>query len=548
MNFQTRACGGAVTLCLEDKNNTMGKYLNPTNRGFEIARNSQIYVDKTGLIKYTNRVMDTEQRFICVSRPRRFGKSMAAQMLLAYYCGAYDSYRLFQGLEIEKDDSFSRHLNQYDVVFLDMQKFLNRAGTPMELTAYLQKNVLAELKETYGEYISSEETGLAAGLEKIEEKAGKEFIFIIDEWDCVFRETREDSAAQKKYLDFLRDLFKGQTYVKLVYMTGILPIKKYGTHSALNIFNEYSMTDPKEMAEYTGFTEEEVQELCRQYGMDFFQMQKWYDGYRLKNVAHTYNPKSVVDALLNAEFHSYWTGTETYEALKIYMDMNFDGLKDAIIEMLGNGRCKINYRKFQNDMTTFRSRDDVLTLLVHLGYLAYDEETREVFIPNIEISDEFQNAIEGEGWEVIAKILRDSDELLRATICQDEEAVAKGIDEAHMAHTSILSYHDENSLSCVISNAYFSARKDYLLFREQPAGKGFADIIFVPRAFSDRPAFVVELKWNQSAKGGINQIKERKYVKALEDYQGEILLVAANYNKTTKNHQCVIEKYEQGGR
>ncbi len=523
----------------------MGKYLNPSNKGFEIARNSKIYVDKTGLIKYTNSMLDTEQRFICVSRPRRFGKSMAAQMLLAYYCGAYDSSVLFHGLEIENDDSFRYHLNKYDVLFLDMQKFLNRAKSPKELTVYLQKSVLSELREVYADCIHPEEPELVVALENIAEKAKKEFIFIIDEWDCIFRETQDDATAQKSYLDFLRDLFKGQTYVKLAYMTGILPIKKYGTHSALNIFYEYSMTEPKEMAEYTGFTEDEVRKLCKEYGMDFLEMQKWYDGYKLKNAAHMYNPKSVVDAMLNTEFHSYWTGTETYEALKVYMDMNFDGLKDSIIEMLGNGRCKINYRKFQNDMTTFKSRDDVLTLLIHLGYLAYDEETKEVFIPNMEISDEFENALEGEGWDTIAKILSASDELLNATLCGDTDAVARGIDEAHMDHTSILSYNDENSLSCVITIAYFSARKDYALIRELPAGKGFADIVFLPRGFSDKPALIVELKWNKSVMGAINQIKERKYIKALEDYKGEILLVAVNYDKTTKNHQCVIEKYQK---
>lgn len=520
----------------------MGKYVNPSNKGFQIARNSKIYVDKTGLIKYTNRILDSEQRFICVSRPRRFGKSMAAQMLLAYYCRAYDSSKLFHGLKIEKDDSFQYHLNQYDVLFLDMQKFLNRAKSPGNLVSYLQDVVLSEIKELYPDYVDLEESELVIALENIAEKTGKEFIFIIDEWDCVFRETQDDSNAQKRYLDFLKDLFKGQTYVKLAYMTGILPIKKYGTHSALNIFYEYSMISPKEMSEYTGFTEDEVQALCEEYHMDFSEMQKWYDGYKLKNIAHIYNPKSVVDAMLNTEFHSYWTSTETYEALKVYIDMNFDGLKDSIIEMLANGRCRINYRKFQNDMTTFKSRDDVLTLLVHLGYLAYNEETREVFIPNIEISDEFQNAVEGDGWKLIADVLLASDELLNATLRGDEAAVAKGIDNAHMENTSILSYHNENSLSCVIAIAYFSARKDYILYRELPAGKGFADIVFIPRDSADKPAIIIELKWNESAESAIRQIKEKKYAKALESYRGEILLVGINYDKKTKKHKCIIER------
>ncbi len=527
----------------------MGKYLNPSNKGFKIARNSKIYVDKTGLIKHTNSVLDTEQRFICVSRPRRFGKTMAAQMLLAYYCKAYDSSNLFHGLTIENDITFRCHLNHYDVLFLDMQRFLSRAKSPQKLVPYLQKAVLSELKNMYSvsytDLIFGENPDLADALETLAEKKGKEFIFIIDEWDCVFRETRDDDAAQKEYLDFLRNLFKDQTYVKLAYMTGILPIKKYGTHSALNIFYEYSMTSPKEMAAFTGFTENEVRQLCNDYDMDFLEMQKWYDGYKLKNANHMYNPKSVTDAVLNAEFHSYWTGTETYEALKIYMDMNFDGLKDTIIEMLGNGKCKINCRKFQNDMTTFKSRDDVLTLLVHLGYLAYDEVTNEVFIPNIEISDEFKNALEGEGWDAIANILSTSDALLHATLCADEKTVAKIIDMAHIENTSILSYNNENSLSCVIAIAYFSARREYMMIREMPAGKGFADIVFLPRVFSNKPVLIVELKWNNSVSGTIRQIKERAYVSALEEYRGEVLLIAINYDKRTKIHQCIIERFQK---
>lgn len=392
-----------------------GIYLNPSSKGFEIARNSKIYVDKTGLLRYTNRIIDTEQRFICVSRPRRFGKSMAAQMLLAYYGRRCDSRELFRGLEIEVDDSYMQHLNQYDVLFLEMQRFLQRAETLEKLVPYLEKMILIELKEIYGDYINPEVRDLASAFEIIEKTTGGGFIFVIDEWDCIFRETKNNTAAQKKYLDFLKDLFKGQTYVKLVYMTGILPIKKYGTHSTLNMFYEYSMIDPKELAVYTGFTEWEVRELCERYNVDFQEAKRWYDGYYMRGVGHVYSPKSIVDAMLNQTFQSYWVNTETYEALKIYMDMNYDGLKDAIIVMLGGGRIKINHRRFQNDMTTFKSKDDVLTLLVHLGYLAYDREQREVFIPNLEIVEEFQNAIEGEEWNGILRILEKSEQLLEST-------------------------------------------------------------------------------------------------------------------------------------
>lgn len=523
----------------------MGLYLNRGNDAFEIALNSKIYVDKTEIISYTNGCIGSNQRFICVSRPRRFGKSMAAEMLEAYYCRKCDSKLAFQNLNIAKDASFKTHLNQYDVIFLEMQRLMSRSGGAVELIPYLQKKVIQELRREYPDFIELDETNLSAALESIYCENKKGFIIIIDEWDCIFREKQSDTAAQRNYLDFLRELLKGQQYVKLAYMTGILPIKKYGTHSALNIFEEFSMTAPKKLAKYVGFTEEEVQSLCQQYHMDFEETKRWYDGYRLGDTAHVYNPKSVVDAMLNQEFHSYWIGTETYEALKVYIDLNFDGLKDSIIIMIGGGRCTINPRTFQNDMTTFRKKDDVLTLLVHLGYLAYDGETEEVYIPNMEIEDEFKNAIEGPGWSDVAKAIADSEKLLQATIDQDTEAVEKGLDLVHMETSAALAYNNELSLSCVITLAYYSARKDYTLIREFPTGKGFADIVFLPRKHSGGPAMVVELKWNRSAQGAISQIKSKQYVNALKDYRGNLLLVGINYDKSTKVHQCAIEKVEQ---
>lgn len=531
----------------------MGIYLNPGNEAFRISVSSEIYVDKTEMISFTNKRLGQEKRFLCVSRPRRFGKSMAANMLCAYYDRECNSKELFQKLKIANSSSFEQYLNQYDVIFINIQQFMRAAVKPDNLADYIEAQILEEIKEVYGEFLNDSVTTLPLALTTVfakDKKFPKGFVFIVDEWDCIFREAKEDWQAQKKYLDFLKDLFKDRIYVKMVYMTGILPIKKYGTHSALNIFDEFSMTDANRLAEYVGFTETEVKDLCETFHMDFEEVKCWYDGYRLKQkqkqTFHIYNPKSIVDAMMEGEYHSYWTGTETYEALKIYIDMNFDGLKDAVAAMLGGGGCKINSRRFQNDMTSFESRDDVFTLLVHLGYLTYHEEKQEVVIPNLEIAEEFKNAIEGsKEWGKLADVFVGSEELLNATLHGDADAVAVGLDKVHMEKTSVLSYNDENSLSCVITLAYFSAKKDYILVREFPTGKGFADMVLIPRRQSDKPALVIELKWNHSAKGAIWQIKERDYVSALENYVGEILLVGINYSKKTKKHQCVIEKYQK---
>ena len=521
----------------------MGIYLNPRNDGFKEAIRSEIYVDKTGLIACTNKYLGTEQKYICVSRPRRFGKSMALKMLAAYYSCDCDSRGLFAGLKIERDPTFEENLNRYNVIFLNMQQFLIRARS-QDVTDYMEQMVISELRDIYGELFSEKETILAAALEQIYVKTKKKFVFLIDEWDCVMRERQESEDLQKQYLDFLRNLLKDQTYVALAYMTGILPVKKYGQHSALNMFWEYSMIDQGFFEEYTGFTETEVKELCEKYAMDYVETGSWYDGYRLTKFRHVYNPKSVVEAMHRRKFSNYWTSTESYDALKLYMDLDFDGLRKNIVQMLGGQQIKVNTLSFQNDMRNFRTKDDVLTLLIHLGYLAFDSEKEEAFIPNREIVREFENAMSVGGWPEVMRVLKASEKLLEDTLRCDGKSVAEGLDRAHTEVASILTYNDENSLGCAIGLAYYSARKDYKLIRELPAGHGYADVVFLPLPYCDKPALVVELKYDQSAETALSQIKDRKYTQALEGYSGEVLLVGVNYDKDNKNkpHSCVIEK------
>ena len=277
--------------------------------------------------------------------------------------------------------------------------------------------------------------------------------------------------------------------------------------------------------------------------MNFDEMKKWYDGYVL-NDYHIYNPKSVVDSLRSKIFDSYWTSTETYEALKIYMNLNYDGLKEKIVKLVSGEKIKIKTISFQNDMTTIKSRDDVLTLLVHLGYLAYDNERKEVYIPNQEVADEFRNSVEYSNWEGVSAALEASDRLLDATLRMDADQVAEEMDKAHMENTSILTYNNELSLSCVIAIAYYTARRDYTMIRELPSGKGFADIAFVPRRHSSKPAFIVELKWDQSSAGAVSQIRSKQYEGALAEYKNNLLLVGINYNRKNKRHECVIEKFQ----
>ena len=476
----------------------MGIYLNPENVDFQEVLNSKIYVDKSELIQYTNSVLRTTQKYICVSRPRRFGKSMAANMLTAYYSRGCDSRKLFQGLKIATHPDFEKHLNQYNVIHLNMRDYLTESENMKQLIQFVEDDLLDELQQEFSDLRMPRRKTLVKVLEQAFVQYKIPFVFIIDEWDCIFRVHKSDAASQKEYLDFLRNLLKDKSYIALAYMTGILPIKKYGEHSAINVFYEYSMTDASPIEEFTGFTEQEVRQLCEQYNMPFSETKKWYDGYCVDGVS-IYNPKSVVEAMLRGKFSNYWTQTETYEALKIYIQSNEFGVQDVILKLLAGEKEKIDTTTFSNDMVTFATKDDVLTLLVHLGYLTYNAETKEIWIPNDEVMEQFISTVKVMGWGSVVTALETSEKLLQATLSGDEQTVAELIEQAHQANASILKYNDENALSCVISLAYYSAQKNYTLHREMPAGKGFADIVFEPNRNCNLPAMIVELKWGHSA-------------------------------------------------
>lgn len=521
----------------------MGSYLNPGNEKFRMDVNAEIYLDKTGMLQYCNKVMSTPQRYICMSRPRRFGKSVTANMLAAYYSRGCNSKELFSGYKISKIEGYAEHLNQYHVIFVNMQEFLSESKNMDDMLNLLRKSVLWDLLEEYPDLRYFDETNLMRTMQDVHQQTKIPFVIIIDEWDCIFREYKIDSDAQKQYLDFLRDVLKDKGYIALAYMTGILPIKKYGTHSALNMFNEFSMTFAGPFAEYVGFTEEEVKALCDSYQMDFEETKKWYDGYELEGAGSVYNPRSVVCAMQFRKFQYYWNQTETFEALRTYIDMNFEGLRDDIINMMnGENQVAVDTRSFTNDMVTFHSKDDVLTLLVHLGYLGYLSETGEVFIPNHEILNEYITAISNSDWGEVSKALKNSRAALEAVWNKNEKRVAEAVQEAHYEN-SHLQYNDENALSYTISLAFYVARNFYTVYRELPTGKGYADLVYLPRKkFADRPALVVELKWDESAEGAIGQIKRKEYCKCLEEYRGNILLVGINYDKKTRAHECVIEE------
>ncbi len=530
----------------------MGIYVNPGYCGFEEIRRD-VYVDKTGLIAHMNNRIGKPKPLICFSRPRRFGKSYDAHMMCAYYDRSCDSEFLFQDLKIAEDAGYKKYMNQFNVISFDVTGFIpesrkNSSG----IVADIKNSILKELREEFPGCIEDDEQNLGKALYAVISKGNAKFVFVIDECDALFREFKDNQELLSEYILFLRSLFKNKDLtpktIAAAYMTGILPIKKYGTESALSDFKEYSMTKPQRLAEYVGFTEEEVKSLCADYQMDFEELRTWYDGYSFTNNHHVYSPNSVMNTLQEGEILNYWTQTESFESLKKYIEMNFDGLKDDIITMLGGASTRVVISTFQNDITSFKNKNDVLTLLVHLGYLAYDQKEGKVRIPNLEVAEAFRDAVSGKEWGAVGEALAESDQLLDETIEGDAAAVADALERIHESVSSVLQYNNEASLSCAITIAYYTAKRYYNIVRELPAGKGFADLAFLPRPGVDKPAMIVELKYDKDADSAIRQIHDNRYVGTMKDYAGNLLLVGINYDKdekgeNAKRHSCVIEEF-----
>ena len=527
----------------------MGIYLNPDSSRFLQAVNSKIYVDKSQLISFTNERINTEQKNICVSRPRRFGKSINLAMLAAYYSKGCDSKELFDGLDVVKDKKYYEHLNKYHVIYINMQEFLSDSENIDDMISLLKQSIIIDLEDEFQNINLHTELGLIYSMKRAYNSKGVPFVILIDEWDCVMREHRNNKEALEKYLDFLRNWLKDKSYIALTYMTGILPIKKYGTHSALNMFDEYSMLESDGLEKYIGFTDDEVLGLCQKYGIDFEQMKSWYDGYNLEGT-ELYCPRSVVKSISSKKFRGYWTETETYEALAKYIAMNFDGLHDTIEKLLAGQPQPVVTRTFTNDMITFTNKDDIMTLLIHLGYLGYNSFDKTVYIPNKEIADEFVVSMKATGlWKETIETVLQSRQLLADTLQGNADIVAQAIEKVHDSNSSILNYNNEQSLRFIILIAYYYAKEQYEIIQEMPSGKGFADIVFIPKHNVDiekYPPIVVELKWDDSVKTAIKQIKDRNYPDKLKSFE-KILLVGISYEKDiekNKKHKCIIEEYK----
>lgn len=523
----------------------MGLFLNPGNENFKSILNG-IYVDKTGIIESINKTINTTDKLTCISRPRRFGKSYTAKMLCAYYGKTCDSSSLFDDKVISKSDSYRKHLNKYQVIYLDITGFISSSNNIDGIVKKIRASIIDEIKE---EYPDMQGNSLGELLVNVAEYSFDKFFFVIDEWDALFREYKEKTKLQEEYIDFLREIFKNGNVtdraIAGAFMTGILPIKKYGHQSAISDFREYTMIQPSIFAEYVGFTKGDIDNLASSYTVNKAKLKKWYDGYSFAQVGDVYNPNSVCQAIRTGVYDSYWSKTETYEALLEYINLDRDGLQADIIQMIGGNEMPVDTATFQNDMTSVQSRDDVLSLLIHLGYLAYDANTGKARIPNEEIRREFISTVRIGSHDATTRIIRNSDQLIADTIDGNEEAVAKAVEEAHSAGTfgiSPLFYNDEQALRSVVKFAYISCANNYIEVEELPSGRGYADVVYIPNPGERLPVLLIELKMDTSADGAIKQIADRNYPKIFENISGEVILCGINYDSKTKRHECKIEK------
>ena len=526
----------------------MGIYVNPGEALLKMAVNSRVYVDKSMILHELNQVLNSEDRFVCVARPRRFGKSMAGNMIAAYYGKKANSRPILEKLRIAQSPDFETYLNAYNVIHIDVNGFYSNSNHNEDIVPLFTAKVHNELKREFPDCGLEDSDLLPDCIEKVYAETGEQFVMILDEYDVLVRE-KVKSSIFDPYLSFLNGMFKNANLAPafaLVYLTGILPVVRDKIQSKLNLFTEYTMTNSMQLSEFVGFTEEETRTLCEQYQMDFEECKRWYNGYKLDfldNTLEIYNPKSVVQAMNCRKFGDYWTKTGSYDSIRTYISMNFEGIKDDVKAMVAGGRIDVNVDYYLNTMTDFHTKDDVFTYLIHLGYLAYDSINKQCYIPNNEIRSEWVIAITNDSdYAEAIRIVKNSKLLLDKTVEGDAQAVAEALSAAHEQLMSRQRYNHEAGLQCAIRFAYFYATSRYTIISELPAGKGYADVVFIPYV-PNVPAMIVELKRNKTTGAALEQIENKQYFNVMDKYQGDLLLVAINYDEKTNEHTCEIKRF-----
>ncbi len=510
------------------------------NNEFELVSKDKFFVDKTNMIKDISNLIGVKDRFICITRPRRFGKTINAMMLACYYSKNADFKKLFDGLEISKSESYLEHLNKHNVIYMTMNELPKPNCSYEEFIDGYIKDLVEDVVNLYPNVKIDKSKYLPKIFSQIYNETNESFIFIIDEWDYIFNNNLFSEKDRENFLQFLKDLLKDKPYVELAYMTGVLPIAKYSSGSALNMFKEYNILNDKKYNKYFGFTFDETKKLCaKQDKITFEELKDWYNGYKTYTGDNIFNPRSVVYALGDGVCQSYWTNTGPMDEILYYINSDIDNIKNDVVQMVSGVPLEIKLKGYGAEQKELNTRNQILSAMTIYGFLSYHDET--LAIPNKELRIKFDEALEDKSMGAVSEIVMKSNEMLKATLKKDTETMEKLIQEAHDINIPVIKYNDENSLACIITLVYLSARTKYKIVREMPAGIGFADFIFYPNN-KNKPAFIIELKKDSTPDEALKQIKEKRYALALKEYTGQKLAVGISYNSKQKQHHVKIEE------
>lgn len=511
------------------------------------------FVDKTSLLEELIPALGKEMRYFCITRPRRFGKTVMANMVAAFFGNAADSRNVFDKLAIAQSRHYREHINGHQVIYIDFSEMPERCNTYDCYIDRILAGLKEELKEKYSELQLNSELAVWDMMTEIFQKTRQKFIFVLDEWDAPFYMPFITKGDRKQYLLFLKSLLKSKIYVELAYMTGILPIVKYSGGSELNMFAEYNMATREKFSGYFGFSDKEVDRLYQIYlnrekepRITREELAFWYDGYHTAGGERLYNPRSVTYALMDNQLGSYWTGSGPYDEIFYYIKDHMEEVRDDLALMVSGERVEIRLQEYAVTAGELNTRDQIYSAMVVYGLLTYEDG--EVFIPNKEMMDKYDELLlSNENMGYVNSLAKESRRMLRATLAGDTRTMTEVLKYAHDTETPILSYNNETELAAVVNLVYLAARDKYRVEREDKAGEGYVDFIFYPNCKSD-DGIILELKIDSSPEEAILQIKEKKYFLRFLGKLGEtprctgrILLAGISYNKKTKEHSCKVE-------
>ena len=524
---------------------------------YRAVLNSPYFVDKTLLLEELIPLLCQEQRFVCITRPRRFGKTVMANMIGAFFQKGADSCDIFDNLLIAGKEDYKNHLNRHNVIFIDFSEMPENCSSYSQYISRILSGLKQDLSNAFPELDIDKEKSVWDILTAVFEKNGQKFIFIMDEWDAVFHMSFITEDNRKEYLQFLKLLLKSKSYVELAYITGILPIAKYSSGSELNMFQEYDMATKIRYSEYFGFLDSEIDMLYERYTKNTVnpritrqELKEWYDGYHTASGERLYNPRSVVCALSDGQLASYWTSSGPYDEIFYCIRNDLEHIRDDLALMVCGESVDARIGEFAAFSMDLKTKNQIYSAMVVYGLLTYDDG--RVLIPNRELMLKYDELLQTEdSLGYVYRLAARSEQMLKATFAGDTDTMAEVLEYVHDREIPVLSYNHEIELAAVVNLVYLAARDRYRVEREDKAGKGFVDFIFYPLRRND-PCMILELKVDHTPEEAIHQIKEKKYISRfsgklgeLPQYTGRILAVGIGYKKKTKQHLCAVEELQR---